>query len=280
MNIFISAPIFCTYLTISSNLEDVEAYSGRSNLQANCLSDFDALFVGLSHHVACTISHSFVFLWFWIQHWVTSHGFVSVQYLIQTISTERCLRRIRNFKNKCLIQNYFNGTILTTDVNLNATFHKPTTVQTCLPHFWIMKILRCRQAISQPFFLHYRDMQYCFGWRRHQQQKNSPHCRSIDSFMFNNSTINLYFCWCALLLFLIPITLYCFGQRGAGLRRRSRYVTRLCVRPIFISKESNLLSHFNWLIVGVFYEMFFHCNFCLFLWWIISKCGWWERTMQ
>ena len=62
MNIFTRAPIFCTYLTICSDLEDVEAYSGRSNLQANCLSDFDALFVGLSHDVACTISHSFVFL--------------------------------------------------------------------------------------------------------------------------------------------------------------------------------------------------------------------------
>jgi hypothetical protein len=47
-----------------------------------------------------------------------------------------------------------------------------------------------------------------------------------------------------------------FWAAGAGLRRRSRYVTRLCVRPIFISKESDLLSHFNWLIVGCFTKCF------------------------
>jgi len=41
-------------------------------------------------------------------------------------------------------------------------------------------------------------------------------------------------------------------------------VTRLCVRPIFISKESNLLSHFNWLIVGCFTKCFFTAIFVCF----------------
>ena len=41
-------------------------------------------------------------------------------------------------------------------------------------------------------------------------------------------------------------------------------MTRLCVRPIFISKESNLLSHFNWLIVGCFTKCFFTVFFVCF----------------
>ena len=41
-------------------------------------------------------------------------------------------------------------------------------------------------------------------------------------------------------------------------------MTRLCVRPIFISKESNLLSHFNWLIVGCFTKCFFTAIFVCF----------------
>jgi hypothetical protein len=55
-------------------------------------------------------------------------------------------------KNKCLIQNYFNGTILTTDVNLNATFHKPTTVQTCLPHLDHENIALSTSNITTLFF--------------------------------------------------------------------------------------------------------------------------------
>ena len=96
MNIFTRAPIFCTYLTICSFLEDVEAYSGRSNLQANCLSDFDALFVGLSHDVACTISHSFFFV-------ILNSSFVHITWC--------CLRTISH-------TNDFNSKIFTTDTKI------------------------------------------------------------------------------------------------------------------------------------------------------------------
>ena len=164
MNIFISAPIFCTYLTICSDLEDVEAYSGRSNLQANCLSDFDALFVGLSHVVACTISHSFVFLWFWIHHSFTSHGVVYIQYPIQTISTERCLRQIRNFKKYMSYTKLFqrNNTYdrCEFEYNISQADNRSFMLPTLLDH---EKIALSASNITTLFFLHYRDMKYCFG---------------------------------------------------------------------------------------------------------------------
>ena len=55
-------------------------------------------------------------------------------------------------KDICPIQNYFNGTILTADVNLNATFHKPTTVQTCLPHLDHENIALSASNITTLFF--------------------------------------------------------------------------------------------------------------------------------
>ena len=120
------------------------------------------------------------------------------------------------------------------------------------------------------FFLHYRDMQYCFGWRRHQQQKNSPHS-SIDSFMFNNSTINLYFCWCALFCFCLQLRCI-VGAAGAGLRRRCRYVTRLLLRTISMTRKARFCSGIFSVDCWVFYEMFFSFAICvLFSWWIISE---------
>ena len=42
----------------------------------------------------------------------------------------------------------------------------------------------------------------------------------------------------------------------------------------FHFKREQFAFAFQLVDCWVFYEMFFHCNFCLFLWWIISKCGW------
>ena len=40
----------------------------------------------------------------------------------------------------------------------------------------------------------------------------------------------------------------------------------------FHFKREQFAFAFQLVDCWVLYEMFFHCNFCLFLWWIISKC--------
>jgi len=179
-------------------------------------------------------------------------------------------------KNKCLIQNYFNGTILTADVNLNATFHKPTTVQTCLPHFWIMKILRCRQAISQPFFLHYRDMQYCFGWRRHQQQQKRtilPKHRFVHVQQLNNQLVFLLMFF---VLFLIPSTLYCLGS-GCRIATTGPLCDEAVATTHFhYKKSSNLLWYFFGWLLGVLQNVFLIAICVCFRGGSFPKCRWWE----
>jgi hypothetical protein len=119
-------------------------------------------------------------------------------------------------KNKCLIQNYFNGTILTTDVNLNATFHKPTTVQTCLPHLDHENIALSTSNITTLFFFTTAICNIASCNDGTINNKNSPHCQSIDS--FNNSTINFVFSLMRFVFISDSNYVVMFGRLGSGCR--------------------------------------------------------------
>ena len=170
-------------------------------------------------------------------------------------------------KNTCSIQNYFNGTIITTDVNLNATFHKPTTVQTCLPHLDHENIALSASNITTLFFST-TAIWLCNDGTTNK--KNSSHCRCFDS--FNNSTINF-------LVFFVDVLLFCFWFQWRSIVWAAGYriattddgaaMWRGCVDDPFSFEKRGICLRisFGWLLV-VFMKCFSHCNSCLFSWWI------------
>lgn len=123
-------------------------------------------------------------------------------------------------------------------------------------HTWIMKILRCRQSNITTLFFCTTAIWLCNDGTTNKNLITLPILRFVQQL---NNQLPCFFCWCALFLFLIPRTLYCWGVWAAGstgLRRRCRYVTRLFVRPIFISKERNFFGVSSGWLLGVLRKVF------------------------
>ena len=140
-----------------------------------------------------------------------------------------------------------------------------------LPTLWIMKMLRCRQAISQPFFFTLPRYEILFRVTPAPTTAKTHH--TAEASIRSCSTTQQSTCIFVDVLCFIFDSKYVvlFGQRvqdcddGAAMWRGCGY------DPFPLQEKLKSALVFFRLIVGCFTKCFSHCNLCLFSWWIISE---------
>ena len=146
-----------------------------------------------------------------------------------------------------------------------------------LPTLWIMKILRCRQAISQPFFFTLPRYEILFRVTPAPTTAKTHH--TAEASIRSCSTTQQSTCIFVDVLCFIFDSKYVvlFGQRvqdcddGAAMWRGCGY------DPFPLQEKLNFAPVFFRLIVGVCYEMFFSFAICVcFRGGSFPKCRWWE----